>query len=75
MFAYIDIKLIQSGSSDLRAAIEAKHVVVNDVPPPVEKANIKPAENLKDPEKIAIDIEKRFTKAVAEREDAIANWP
>lgn len=72
MFTYIECKTIQSGSSELRATIEAKHVVPDVLPPPPDKASIKPADNLKDPDKIAESIEKRFAKALADHEETKA---
>jgi hypothetical protein len=71
MLAYIDLKLVQSGSSDLRAAIDAKHVVVDDLGPVPVKADIKAGVNLKDPVKIAEDIDKRFARVLADHREAV----
>lgn len=71
MFAYIEVKTIQSASGDLRAAIDARHVVTDELPPPPDKAAIKPAANLKDPDKIATSIEERYQRALDDHREAV----
>jgi hypothetical protein len=71
MLLYLDTETVPSTEPALIASIEAKHVVTDDVPPPPEKSQIKAAANLKDEQKIADDIDKRYAKAVADREQDV----
>jgi hypothetical protein len=63
LFLYVDIETIPSRDPDVIRAIIAKHATE-----PLDESTIKPAANLKDPAKIAEDMERRIDKA---RQDQI----
>lgn len=62
LFLYLDIETIPSQDPAVHAEIDAKHVV-----PPLDLEAIQPAANLKDPEKVAADLEKRRAKAIEDQ--------
>jgi 3'-5' exonuclease len=67
LFLYLDIETIPSQDPAVRAEIDAKHTV-----PALDLESIQPAANLKDPEKVAADLEKRRAKAVEDHAAAFA---
>lgn len=70
MIVYLDAKFVPQASSDLRAAIDARHAVTDVLPLAPEKATIEPARNLKDPDKIAASIEERYQRALADYDES-----
>lgn len=63
LYLYVDIETIPSQDLGVSRAIIAKHATE-----PLDESTIKPAANLKDPAKIAEDLERRLEKA---RQDQI----
>lgn len=63
---YLDIETVPSQEPAVKAAIFAKYTVAS-----VDLDAIEPAANLRDPDKVAVDIEKRRAKAVADHAAAV----
>lgn len=64
---FLDIETIPTSDEELIAEIRERHQV-----PPLDLLSIQAAGNIKDPDKIAADIEKKRAKAIADHEAAVA---